>query len=51
MVNRGFRGGEAAVATIDLADDASDEVLAALREIPHVLGVTAVRVGESGAGR
>ncbi len=48
MVNRVFRGGEAAVATIDVADEASEELLAALREIPHVLGVSVVTLGESG---
>jgi D-3-phosphoglycerate dehydrogenase len=50
MVNRVFRGGEAAVATIDVADEASDDLLAALREIPHVLGVSVVTLGEN-AGR
>ena len=48
MVNRVFRGGEAAVATIDVADETSDDLLAALREIPHVLGVSVVTLGESG---
>ena len=48
MVNRVFRGGEAAVATIDVADEAPEELLAALREIPHVLGVSVVTLGESG---
>ncbi len=47
MVNRVFRGGEAAVATIDVADPASDELLTALRAIPHVLGVSVVTLGES----
>jgi D-3-phosphoglycerate dehydrogenase / 2-oxoglutarate reductase len=47
MVNRVFRGGEAAVATIDVADPASEELLAALRAIPHVLGVSVVTLGES----
>ena len=49
MVNRVFRGGEAAVATIDVADPASDELLTALRAIPHVLGVSVVTLGESAA--
>lgn len=42
MENRIFRGGEAAVASIDVAGPTSDELLAALREIPHVLGVSKV---------
>ena len=46
MVNRVFRGGEAAVATIDVADPASEELLTALRAIPHVLGVSVVTLGE-----
>jgi D-3-phosphoglycerate dehydrogenase len=50
MVNRVFRGGEAAVATIDVADEASDDLLAALRDIPDVLGVSVVTLGET-AGR
>ncbi len=42
MQNRIFRGGEAAVASIDVAGQASDELLTALRGIPHVLGVSEV---------
>ena len=40
MVNRVFRGGEAAVAFIDVEGEASHEVLEALAAIPHVLGVS-----------
>ncbi|HEX4472993.1 MAG TPA: phosphoglycerate dehydrogenase [Nocardioides sp.] len=46
MVNRVFRGGEAAVAFIDVEGQASEELLGALRAIPHVLGVSVVRLGE-----
>jgi D-3-phosphoglycerate dehydrogenase len=42
MENRIFRGGEAAVASIDVAGQTSDDLLAALREVPHVLGVSEV---------
>ena len=45
MQNRIFRGGEAAAASIDVAGQASDELLAALRGIPHVLGVSEVTLG------
>ena len=45
MQNRIFRGGEAAVASIDVAGQASDELLATLRGIPHVLGVSEVTLG------
>jgi D-3-phosphoglycerate dehydrogenase / 2-oxoglutarate reductase len=51
MVNRVFRGGEAAVATIDVADEASADLLADLREIPHVLGVSVVRLDENAGPR
>jgi D-3-phosphoglycerate dehydrogenase len=47
MVNRVFRGGEAAVAFIDVEGQASEELLATLRAIPHVLGVSVVRLDES----
>ena len=40
MENRVFRGGEAAVATIDVAGEASQDLLTELRGIPHVLGVS-----------
>jgi D-3-phosphoglycerate dehydrogenase / 2-oxoglutarate reductase len=46
MENRVFRGGQAAVASIDVAGQASDALLADLREIPHVLGVSEVTLGE-----
>ncbi len=45
-VNRVFRGGEAAVATIDVADEVPEDLLAALREIPDVLGVSVVTLGD-----
>ena len=51
MVNRVFRGGEAAVATIDVADPASDALLTELRAIPHVLGVSVVTLGENAQHR
>jgi D-3-phosphoglycerate dehydrogenase / 2-oxoglutarate reductase len=47
MVNRVFRGGEAAVAFIDVEGHASDELLDSLRAIPHVLGVSVVSLGEN----
>ena len=50
MQNRIFRGGEAAVASIDVAGQASEELLATLRGIPHVLGVSEVTLGRD-AGR
>jgi D-3-phosphoglycerate dehydrogenase / 2-oxoglutarate reductase len=40
MENRIFRGGEAAVASIDVAGKATDALQAELRELPHVLSVT-----------
>lgn len=40
MQNRIFRGGEAAVATIDVGHRPTAEVLDALRGVPHVLSVT-----------
>jgi D-3-phosphoglycerate dehydrogenase len=46
MENRVFRGGQAAVASIDVAAKASDSLLDALRAIPHVLSVTEVTLGE-----
>jgi D-3-phosphoglycerate dehydrogenase len=48
MVNRVFRGGDAAVASIDVEGHPSEELLSDLRQVPHVLGVTVV---ELGAGR
>ena len=50
MVNRVFRGGEAAVAFIDVEGQPSEDLLEAVREIPHVLGVSVVKLGDS-AGR
>lgn len=47
MVNRVFRGGEAAVAFIDVEGEASPEVMEALGAIPHVLGVSVVTLAES----
>jgi D-3-phosphoglycerate dehydrogenase / 2-oxoglutarate reductase len=47
MTNRVFRGGEAAVAFIGVQGEASEEVLAALRAIPHVLGVSVVTLDEN----
>jgi D-3-phosphoglycerate dehydrogenase / 2-oxoglutarate reductase len=47
MVNRVFRGGEAAVAFIDVEGQASPELLDALRAIPHVLGVSVVALGRA----
>ena len=41
MENRVFRGGEAAVASIDVAGPVPGDVLAEIRAIPHVLGVSA----------
>jgi len=42
MENRVFRGGHAAVASIDVAGQTSDALLADLRAIPDVLGVSEV---------
>ena len=42
MQNRIFRGGEAAVATIDLGGQPSDDLLETLRAVPHVLSVSEV---------
>jgi D-3-phosphoglycerate dehydrogenase / 2-oxoglutarate reductase len=50
MVNRVFRGGEAAVAFIGVQGEASEEVLTALRAIPHVLGVSVVTLDENAGG-
>jgi D-3-phosphoglycerate dehydrogenase len=48
MVNRVFRGGEAAVALIDVDGDISDALLETVRSLPHVLGVSVVTLAESG---
>lgn len=44
MENRIFRGGHAAIASIDVAGPVSDDLLAALAAIPHVFGVSAARL-------
>jgi len=48
MENQVFRGGHAAVASIDVAGRTSEELLDALRAIPDVLGVSEVTLGEAG---
>jgi D-3-phosphoglycerate dehydrogenase / 2-oxoglutarate reductase len=50
MENRVFRGGQAAVASIDVAGQTSDALLAALRAIPDVLGVSEVPLGAAAEG-
>ncbi len=50
MVNRVFRGGEAAVATIDVEGTVSEELLVSLGGIAHVLGVSVVTIGDEGSG-
>ncbi len=40
MENRVFRGGEAAMASIDVAGSLSPDLLEQVREVPHVLGVS-----------
>jgi D-3-phosphoglycerate dehydrogenase len=47
MVNRVFRGGEAAVAFIDVEGEISTELLVTLGAIPHVLGVSLVTLDEN----
>ena len=42
MQNRIFRGGDAAVATIDVAGEVDTALIEELRGLPHVLGVTEV---------
>jgi D-3-phosphoglycerate dehydrogenase len=49
MVNRVFRGGDAAVASIDIEGRPSEELLQELRQVPHVLGVTVVELATTGA--
>ncbi|HET6625073.1 MAG TPA: NAD(P)-dependent oxidoreductase [Nocardioidaceae bacterium] len=46
MENRVFRGGEAAVASIDVAGRTDEALLADLRGIPDVLGVSEATLGE-----
>jgi D-3-phosphoglycerate dehydrogenase len=50
MENRVFRGGEAAVATIDVGGRPSAELLEQLRGVPHVLSVTEVTLGDTPDG-
>jgi len=47
MVNRVFRGGDAAVAFMDIEGEVSAELLDSLTEIPYVLGVSVVTLDES----
>ena len=44
MQNRVFRGGDAAVATIDVAGPVSDDLLADLGSLPEVFGVSAATI-------
>jgi D-3-phosphoglycerate dehydrogenase len=46
MENRVFRGGEAAVASIDVAGATDEKLLDELRAIPHVLGVASAALRE-----
>jgi D-3-phosphoglycerate dehydrogenase len=46
MENRVFRGGLAAVASIDVAGEITEALLDSLRGIPHVLGVSEVTLAE-----
>ena len=48
MENRIFRGGHAAVASIDVAGPVPDDLLVELDTIPHVLGVSATRLRDAG---
>jgi D-3-phosphoglycerate dehydrogenase / 2-oxoglutarate reductase len=50
MQNRIFAGGEAAVATIDVAGTAPTDLLAHLAEIPEVLGSSLVTLEPTGPG-
>ncbi len=43
MENRVFRGGEAAVASIDVAGSVREPLLQQLAAVPHVLGISATR--------
>ncbi|MGH3447448.1 MAG: phosphoglycerate dehydrogenase, partial [Nocardioidaceae bacterium] len=49
MENRIFSGGEAAVASIDVAGSVDDTLLDALRQVPHVVGVSVTRLEPSQA--
>jgi D-3-phosphoglycerate dehydrogenase len=44
MQNRVFRGGDAAVATIDVAGPVSEDLLADLGSLPDVFGVSAASI-------
>ena len=48
MHNRIFQGGEAAVATIDVAGTLPDQLLADLAELPDVLGVSTAALDDAG---
>ena len=48
MENRVFRGGGAAVATIDVAGSLSEDLLADLGGLPDVLGVSATSIDGAG---
>ena len=48
MENRVFRGGDAAVATIDVAGALSEDLLADLDALPDVLGVSATNIDGAG---
>ena len=45
MENRVFRGGEAAVASIDVPGPIADGLVADIGAIPHVLGVSEATLG------
>jgi D-3-phosphoglycerate dehydrogenase len=47
MQNRVFRGGEAAVATMDVAGATSDDLLAELAALPDVLGVSSTTIDDA----
>jgi D-3-phosphoglycerate dehydrogenase len=47
MENHIFRGGEAAVASIDVVGHAPEELLATLRDLPHVLSVSEVTIPDA----
>ena len=48
MENRVFRGGHAAVTSLDVAGETSEALLTALRDIPHVLGVSEALLADDG---
>ena len=49
MQNRVFQGGDAAVATIDVAGDVGSDLVAVLEELPDVIHVSSVPIGRSEA--